>query len=118
MFEHNSTGTISILGCAGFFGKRNFFIPFLVGDKAYIKKKARLGKLEPIIIKKIIIKPEENKYRTAPFPMYCDTFNRIWEESELISEETAKDIALIYWKNISEEGRILFEIGQNCLPLD
>jgi len=116
MFEHTFEVKLNILGCAGAVIYKNFISEFIVGDKAYIRQKARLGKLEKIVIKKILIN-ENLDQRNLPAPLYSDTFNRIWAESELINEETARDVALIYWKNITEGSRILFEIGSNCFPI-
>lgn len=117
MFEYNFNTSFKLLGCAGFAIKKNFYSLFLVGDKAYVRQKARLGKLEKVVIKKLLIDSKTN-YRYLPTPLYVDTLNRIWEESELTTKENAKDIALIYWKNISEETKILFEIGTNCFPIE
>jgi hypothetical protein len=51
-----------------------------------------------------------------PMIMYTDTFNRVWAENELLSEENASDQALIYLKNIEEEGKRLFE-ENGCFPI-
>jgi hypothetical protein len=48
--------------------------------------------------------------------LYTDTFNRVWAENELLSEENASDQAMIYLKNIQEEGRRLFE-EDGCFPI-
>lgn len=116
MFEHTFEVKLNILGCAGALIYKNFTTEFIVGDKAYIKQKARLGKLEKIIIKKLLIDSKTN-YRSLPAPLYVDHFNRIWEESELLNQETAIDISLIYWKNISEETKALFKTGVYCFPI-
>jgi hypothetical protein len=116
--QYESTGTIRVVGCAGLSLKKNFLTLFLVGDRAYIRKKARLGDIESVVVKRIHRKEPQFVSRQGAQPniMYVDTYNRIWEESELLSEEDAVDLARIYWQNIEQEGRRLFE-EDGCFPI-
>lgn len=116
--EYEATGRIRVVGCAGLSLKRNFLTLFLVGDRVYIRKKARLGDIESVVVKRIHRKDPENasRYGIQPNIIYVDTYNRIWEESELLSEENAVDLARIYWQNIEQEGRRLFE-EDGCFPI-
>jgi hypothetical protein len=113
MYEHQSFGFLKFLGCAGFNFKKNFLVLFVVGSKAYIRKKARFGKMEFVVIKKIL---PQNNNQFQPDVLYVDTFNRIWSEDELLTQENALDAANLYWQNIYQEGRILFEQNK-CLPI-
>jgi hypothetical protein len=119
MFDYEAKGTIKIVGCAKITTEKNYIVKFLEGSRAFVRKKARLGKLESIVIKRVRRVPlgSPSRYGIQPEIMYTDTFNRVWEESELISQEDAVDLAMIYWQNISQEGRILFEQGGACLPI-
>jgi hypothetical protein len=118
MFTYEAEGIIRIAGCAGFKGKQNFIVLFLVGSRAYIKKAAIQGKIQSVVIKKINrLMPEmPSRYGIQPEVMYVDTLNRIWAEDELTTEENAVDYATAHWTRISEEGRIMFE-EDGCYPI-
>lgn len=56
---------------------------FEINDILCIKSKAEKGILEKISIKRILLNVN---------PVYVDTFNSLWNESELISEVDALEI--------------------------
>lgn len=117
MYEHVSSGLCKLFGCAGVSFKKNFLVLFTVGSKVYIKRKARFGKMEFVVIKKIFRQtPQDVNQGIQPEIMYADTFNRIWSEDELLSKENALDAANLYWQNIYQEGKILFEQNK-CHPI-
>ena len=118
MFTHEAEGIIRIAGCAALKAKQNFIVLFLVGSKAYIKKMAIKGKMQFVVVKKINrLMPESlSRYGIQPEVMYIDTFNRIWAEDELTTEENAVDFATAHWRRIAEEGRIMFE-EDGCYPI-
>lgn len=120
MFDYEAKGKIRIVGCAIFDAKKNYIVKFLEGTKAFVKKKARLGVVEYIVIKKTrrIMPANPSCYGIQPEIMYTDTFNRIWCEEELISQESAIDLAKLYWENINQEGRALFEEGGMCFSIE
>jgi hypothetical protein len=117
MFEYEPTGRIRVVGCAGVKIKKNFLALFTVGSRVYIRKSARIGELKSVVIKRFAksLADSLDKY-SNPIVMYTDTFNRVWAENELLSEENAADQAMIYLKNIAEEGKRLFE-ENGCFPL-
>ena len=117
MFEHEPTGKIRVVGCAGVKLKKNFLALFTVGSRVYIRKNARMGELKSVVIKRFAKSLADSLDRHSnPMIMYTDTFNRVWAENELLSEENASDQAMIYLKNIEQEGRRLFE-ENGCFPI-
>jgi len=112
-------GGIRVAGCAGISIKQNLIVRFLVGDRVYIRRKARLGIIESVVIKRLNgIFPKYEGFNTAIQPdfNYVDTFNRVWLEDELVTQEHAIDLARIYLENIRQEGRRFFEEG-GCWPI-
>lgn len=117
MFEYEATGRIRVVGCAGVKIKKSFLALFKVGSRVYIRKNAKRGELKSVVIKRFAksLADSLDTY-SNPMIMYTDTFNRVWAENELLSEENAADQAMIYLKNIEEEGKRLFE-ENGCFPL-
>ena len=60
--------------------------------------------------------PNGDMYTAYPETNYVDTFNRVWLENELITQENAFDFARIWWENIRQMGRRMFEEGA-CYPI-
>ena len=118
MFNYEASGRIRVAGCAGLGLYKNYSVLFLVGSRAYVKKKARLGIIEPVVLKRINrVYPNSATYRGSKAEInYVDTFNRVWMEDELLSEENAVDLARIYWGNIDQIGRRMLE-EEGCLPI-
>jgi hypothetical protein len=117
LLTYEPNGLIKVVGCAGVAVKNRYLSLFLVGDKAYLKHKARIGKIEFVVIKRMNqIFPNGNMYTAYPETNYVDTFNRVWLENELITQENALDFARIWWENIRQMGRRMFEEG-DCYPI-
>jgi hypothetical protein len=118
MFEYQASGSLRVIGCAGLNFQKKYIVLFSVGDKAYLKKKARFGKMEFVVIKRIARQIPEiaQTYGSQPEIMYVDTFNRIWAEYELMLKENALDLATLYWEHLKQEGRSLFE-ENGCFPI-
>lgn len=113
---YESIGSIRITGCAIKRIEKNFFIKFALGSRVFIKKKAKLGILESVVLKKVNrVEPDNYSYNgIQPVINYVDTFNRVWIEDELIGESLAIDLAKIYWYRTQQEAQQLLEKG-NCL---
>jgi len=112
------SGGVRVVGCAAISIKQNLIVRFLVGDRVYIRRKAHLGVIESVVIKRMNgVFPKYEGFNTAiqPDVNYVDTFNRVWLEDELITQEKAIDIARIYLENVKQEGRRFFEEG-GCWP--
>jgi hypothetical protein len=118
MFNHEATGHIRVTGCAGLGLYKNYTVLFLVGSRVYVKKKARLGVMEPVVLKRInrVVLESASSRGVQPEINYVDTFNRVWMEDELLSEENAVDLARTYWGNIDQLGRRMFE-EDGCFPI-
>ena len=98
--------------------KQNLIVRFMVGDRAFVKRKARLGTMESIVVKRINgVFPKYEGFNTAiqPDVNYVDTTNRVWVEEELVSQEHAIDLARIFLENARQEGLRFFEEG-GCWP--
>jgi hypothetical protein len=118
-YYQNSVGGVRVVGCAGVSVQQNLIVRFLVGDRVYIKKKALVGVIESVVIKRINgVFPNYEGFNTAIYPdvNYVDMFNRVWLEYELVTQENAFDLARIYLENIRQEGLRFFEEG-GCWPI-
>jgi hypothetical protein len=93
--NYDGQGRVRIAGCAGLGIKDNYETQFQVGSKAYIKRRAELGIVEPVFIKRINrVYPRPILYRgVVPQINYVDTLNRVWVEDELCAEATAVEAA-------------------------
>lgn len=93
--NYDGQGRVRIAGCAGLGIKDNYEIQFQVGSKAYVKRRAELGIVDPVFIKRINrVYPKSVSYSgVSPQINYLDTLNRVWMEDELTDEETAVEKA-------------------------
>lgn len=117
-YYQGSSGGVRVVGCAKVAIQQKLIVRFLIGERAYVKHKAKLGVIESILIKRINgVFPKYEGFNTAiqPDVNYVDTFNRVWIEDELISQERAIDLARVYLENIRQEGLRFFEEG-GCWP--
>ena len=118
-YSHEGSGIIRAVGCAEIELKKNVYVLFAEGHRAWVRRKAHLGTLESVVIKRInalFPRDRPSEWGVQPEITYADTFNRIWLEEELISEENAIDLARIYWENVAQHARrVLQEDG--CLPI-
>ena len=117
MITYESQGKIKVLGCAGFDLKKKSAALFSIGSKVFIKNKAKLGRLEFVVIKRIKEAMFENvsKYGVLPNIIYTDTFNRIWVEDELVSQVEAINLAQNYLTNFEKQSREWHK--NNCEPI-
>lgn len=76
---------------------------YAIGSTLFIRDRAFHGTLEKVVIKKAIVQTE--------LDTYVDTFNRVWLENELVSEETASELAITYWTQQRENA---LENIRNC----
>lgn len=78
-YVYESSGKIKFYGCPTILIKRLYPSKFSVGEILYILRKARLGILEKIAVKKVYLKFIENE---TVF-IYKDTFNSLHNEKDL-----------------------------------
>ena len=92
IFYYDCSGTVNISGCSRI-GK-NIYIFYKWGERSvvYIKPKAIRGILEKIAIRKVILNNKNGKY----IPIYQDSLNSLYNESELISEIEARNYVQDY----------------------
>jgi hypothetical protein len=118
-FFQGSQGSIRVVGCAGVSVQQKLIVRFLVGERVYVRRKALQGKIESIVVKRLNgVFPKYEGFNPAiqPDVNYVDTFNRVWLEDELVSQEKAIDLARIYLENIRQDGLRFFEEG-GCWPI-
>lgn len=91
-FNYIGTGGLTLSGCADFSITEKFFVTFGVGSIVYNCRKAtQKGQLEKIAIKKVIINSTQETY--------IDTFNAIWDATELCTHEEALAAAIQYYED-------------------
>lgn len=78
-YSYQSSGKLEFFGCPIILIRRLYPSRFSVGEILYIYRKARLGILEKVAVKKINLKLIGNQ----PIFIYKDTFNSLYNESEL-----------------------------------
>jgi hypothetical protein len=94
---YTAAGGAKTGGCA--LTSRYVYIPYKWGENSvlYIKHKAVKGILERIAVKRVILNSGP-KTGNQIVPIYQDTLNSLWNESDLITESEARDLALAYWE--------------------
>lgn len=108
-FVYVASGGLTIGGCS----LNNSFITikakFKEGDAAYEERLARKGRVEKMIIKKLIVL---NNERTGGLYQinYVDTLNAVFIEEELVDHQTAIDLATAY---LEQQQQLALELLQN-----
>jgi len=105
MSAYESIGSIKIFGCSIIRLKKIFLFNFPIGSRVFIKKKAKYGVLESVVIKKnYITEPDKITYQGInPLFFYVDTFNRVWIEDELVWEAEALVYVKSYWEKFERD---------------
>jgi len=113
---YQPTGSIRVSGCSAIGLKKNFFVNFPIGSRVYIKKKAKMGLLESVVIKRINrVAPDKSAYAGINVVVsYVDTFNRVWIENELTWDNEAMDYAKIYWLRVQQDAERLLDNQGIC----
>jgi hypothetical protein len=114
---YTGSGSIRVSGCAIKKVKKNFSILYALGSRVYIKQKAKEGILESVVLKKVHRNTQERYTYSGYMPVvaYVDTFNRVWIEDELISQQRAIDFAKLHWERIQKDAADYLENGQGCI---
>lgn len=92
IYNYQGSGFIEVSGCASV--QKYTFILYRWDERSvvFLKPKAVRGVLERIAIKKVLL-----NYNMGNFiPIYKDTLNSLYNESELISEFEARALAQDY----------------------
>jgi hypothetical protein len=118
-YAHEGSGKVRVVGCAGFSATKNYLTLFRPRQRAWIKRKADLGIVESVVIKRLNTLPPEDglsNWGSEPEVTYTDTFNRVWLEEELTTQENAVDMARVWWENAAQHARRVLEEG-GCMPI-
>lgn len=117
-FEYEAIGRVRINGCAGTGSKPDYDMMYAVGERVWIAGKARMGKIESVVIKRSgrkmggRISYSGIDWKTT----YTDTFNRVWMEYELASEQEAMYYVDSYNERMSAAIRKKYDEGA-CFPI-
>jgi hypothetical protein len=90
-FSYTSAGSTIVRGCADYILSQNYHVKYANGAIVYNRNKARQkGKLEKLAIRSHRIVPGN--------VLYKDSFNGLWNEDELCSQQEAIDLALLHYE--------------------
>lgn len=116
--QYQADGGVKVRGCAGTGVKRNYPVRYSVGERVWIGRKAMMGKIESVVIKRSRVKapdrPSPGGYSIAI--VYTDTLNRVWLEDELVSQEEAQDLLQRNAERMAKEIRTQYDRGA-CPPI-
>lgn len=89
-------------GCAR--TSRSAYIKYKWGEGSivYVYAKAIKGIVEAVCIKQVLLNSGPKTYNQV-IPIYKDTYNYLWNESDLITEADARYYALAYWEQRNAE---------------
>jgi len=102
LFTYEASGNLSLSKCGIGYSNSPIFIrnvEFSVGDQAWLKYKAEKGKLESIIVKKINLIDFTYRGNGPVTVIYVDTFNALYNETDLISYSDALILKTNYLYN-------------------
>lgn len=86
-------------GCVIVLVSHQYVTMFGIGDILYNIHKARKGVLEKVVIKELV--PIKQSLTYGQFRViYKDTLNALWNETDLVDLETAKDLAEEYYEDL------------------
>lgn len=106
---------IKLGGCPKVTAYNSVTLEYSVGDILFVATKARKGILERVSIKEIVLRPRpiddagaKDKFLRYSRRMcsmhptnysfaYIDTYNAIWSDGELVGNQEAIDLAIVYW---------------------
>lgn len=92
IFKYNSNGKLNLNSCNGYNPQPPVTTKFQIGEIAYLKSKAKKGKIEAVFIEKIKI---TNQVKcNFIYAIYIDNLNFYYNEDELINLTEA-----LYYKN-------------------
>ena len=91
-YNYAGSGNIRFGFCTGYFKKTNIYHKFNVGDLAWLKYKARKGKLESISIKNLIFSGGAYSANQMVV-LYKDNNNFLYNPDELVTKNEAVEIA-------------------------
>ncbi len=75
---------------------------FGIGDVVYSLPKARVGRLEKVVIKTIRVVTSRRTFG-GKVVLYEDTLNGLWNEDELAALDATTALAAAYWQRAAEE---------------
>jgi hypothetical protein len=87
------SGNLQFHGCPKVDLDTFYLSNFAVGDTAYDKISARKGKIEAIVVRKIVFRQRGGLI----LPLYIDTLNGLYNEVDLVTHDEAVEIATAFF---------------------
>jgi hypothetical protein len=106
IYNETGFGGMIVYGCADISTARVYVTAYSVGDVMFNKRKAKHGILEKVVIKEIFASNfflTKGEFR----PLYKDTLNALWNESDLISCTQAKQEVVSYYNFLIAKYQIM-----------
>lgn len=92
-YVYTGSGSLRVHGCPQITVDQFYDSRFAVGDTAYDRLSARKGKLEKVVIRKIVFRTRGGLI----LPLYIDTLNGLYNEIDLVTHDEAVEIAKSYY---------------------
>lgn len=118
LFEYEAIGRVRINGCAGTGLRPDHEMMYGVGERVWIADKAKIGKIESVVVKRSGRKMRgRTSYCGVDWQItYTDTFNRVWMEYELVTEQQAMNYVDSYNERMIAAIRKKYDEGA-CFPI-
>lgn len=117
--QHDAEGGINVNGCSALGLEPNYELKYSPGERVWVSAKARKGLVESVVIKRYSRNRRRSRisYEGAHWQIaYTDTFNRVWMEYELATEQEAAEMVADYDSRRSARIRDYYDKG-GCLPV-
>lgn len=115
MFTYEASGKLCFRSYTTVYNYRKVIVTkFQERDVVYSLRKAKLGRLYEIVIKRLIL--TQSRFTGNSFNViYVDTFNSYWNEWDLVTHAEAITLATIYYANLLDDtNEIINQISPPC----
>lgn len=96
-FNHDSSGSLRLRSCTTARLRKFITTRWKAGDTLWVRAKAVKGLLRTVSIKRVRI-ASTVKTGSAVLPLYIDSYNGLWNETDLIDRDTAVALATAYYE--------------------
>jgi hypothetical protein len=115
-FTHEASGKLCISSWVAYRTTKFYRTKYSERDIVYNAKKARMGVLERVAIKRVEFYGGVETGGQMSY-LYVDTYNSYWREDMLCEHASAVSLARFYYiQQIADYQNVLKENGNSCLP--
>lgn len=107
-YTYQSSGSVGISGCADFVVTIYAKAIFKEGDSAYEARLAKKGRVEKLVIKKILAVSNRGLNQIN----YIDTLNGVYLEEELVNHGEAIELAIAYYE--LQQAKAIESLENSC----